>query len=1016
MIKRLLLLLCYIITGCDVNCIEPGSGVSSSSIEIKVPPKVKPTSYYWIDSDESISQDQTLKMTISGAINLCPKDSSNPQNVIVPAVFCSDGAVPEYSDDNDGTDSRVICRNHGGRFDSKGRYVDTGLSVNPGDILNFSLIPRKITIDDCRKLSPGVVIDGPNVYYSDKEGKKPVSSIDVCRSGGSYYVKNEENNISSQEEKFESLQGKEFDVLVGNGFTPYDNKVHLSTNSIHSFGHNFWEKGALLDLRNVKPDLNNNMCKKHGRIQKLDSVAEKFSAYDLNCFCGNMCYNQGPWASNSGISKDKNCISSVRYKFRSNNEECEKERKGICGNNSEACSDFYKKERPCDGRCSSRSCCFDLDDSFRITSWAELLVARIDQSKSEAWDVNARQCLPEGNGQCINYNRSISDFKKLSLQLNHNYVVGNVESNSHVMLGIADTGKNEYSNNIGGYHVKVQRTCPLADGKKLYMYIGNTPPTMLPGEDGTFPVCQGNNCSGVYEINRDNDPRSGKIYFGIDTKGVQDDQFIDISQEFISANEYTINIFRTKWNPIFSSFFTSIRNAILNVLYGTPTSSIPSNGDISSVINSSQGGTIRQIYNNYSTSKPFWNGVRALFVLYIMFSAVGYMLGLIQPSKFDLSIRILKMTFIVMIFSPNSWEFFSTHFFAIFIQGVNQLITDFSGYLEANNSFEFLDPTVGVLLASDTWLRFLSLFFAGPIGWLVFLMIMWGSFSFFACILEATLMYFMMIISTSLLLSLSPLFFTFILFQRTKQLFDGWIRLLLNFSIQPIILFAALAFLNQALLSVLYTITNFAACPRCIGEFKIYKNEEGGICLFEVLLPGGFSNELDFTERAKENERGNSLNFFGLPFSITAVLLYLIIANAMRGFAKISESIALSISGTLTNMMGSRGDAVGSASQALLSVIGLDEGTRSIINKVRNQSAISRRSVEFDNSQNSGTGVNPRYHGESFNKNSEPEENPKPENGGKGDDIKNQNDHVRDRSSASGESDSNTEQSDDEPD
>ncbi len=945
-------------TGCGINCIEPGSGVSSSSIKIEVPPKVKKgssASYYWINSGESISVDQTLKMTVSGAINLCPKDFSNPKNVIVPAVFCSDGAIPKYSDNNDVTDPDKICKGHGEEFSNRGRYVDTGVSVNPDDILKFSLIPRKITINDCKNPPPGVIIDGPNVYYRDKEGKESVSSIDVCRSGGSYYMKGDDGSIYEARDekgnsigpmKFESLQGREFDVLVGNGFTPYDNKVHLSTNAIDSFGHDFWKKGALLDLRNIKPDLNNNICKKYGRIQKLDSVAEKFSAYDLNCFCGNICYNQGPWASNSGISNDKNCISSVRYKFKGN---------GTCSLNTEN---------------------LDLNEFHFTTSWAELLIARIDRSKSEAWGISAKQCLPEGNEKCINYNRGLNDFRKLSLQLNHNYVVGNVDQNSALMLGIADTGENEYGNNIGGYYVKVQRTCPLADGKKLYMYIGNTHPTMLPGEDGTFPICKSDNknCSGVHEINKDNNPKAGKIYFGIDTRGVQDEQFIDVSQEFISANKYTINIFRTKWNPIFSNFFISIRDAILNVLYGASAST--GNRDISSAINSSQGGAIRQIYNNYSKSKPFWNGVRALFVLYIAFSAIGYVLGLIQLSKSDLSIRILKIAFIIMIFSSNSWEFFSTHFFALFTQGVDQLITAFSGYLEADNSFRFLDPTVGVLLAGDTWLRFLSLFFAGPIGWLVFLMIMWGSFSFFACILEAMLMYFMMIISTSFLLSLSPVFFTFILFQRTRQLFDGWIKLLLNFSIQPIILFAALAFLNQALLSILYTVTNFTACPKCIGEFKVF-DEEGSICLFEVLLPGGFSNDLSFTERIRENEKGNNLDFFGLPFSITAVLLYLIIANAMRGFARVAESIALSISGTLSNMIGHRGAAVDNASQALLSLVGLDRDTRQIINSVRNRPIISEGSARF---KGSNTNVSPRYQGENFNESSEPTENPRSEN------------------------------------
>ncbi len=914
MIKRLLLLFCCIMTGCNINCIEAGSGVSNSSIEIEVPAKIKnidksSPSSYWIDSGESISEKQTIKLTISGAISLCPKDSSNPKNVVVPAIFCKDGAIPEYSDDNDGTDPQKVCKNHGREFSSVGRYVDTGLNVNPGDILNFSLIPKKIVIEDCKKLPLGVVIDGPNVYYSDKEGKKSVSSTDVCKSGGSYYIKNEDGDISQQEIRFEPLQGREFDVLIGNGYTPYDNKAHHNR-----LGANLpWKAGALLDLRNIRPELKESYCN-----QPLDSTTKKFSSYDINCFCNKICYNdKAIWSLSMG--PDANCMSSIRYKFKNHS------------------------------KCSLKLEDFELDKEtgFR-TSWAELLVARISSSNSLDWNSTGKQCLPKmgQDKNCISYD---SPFEKISLQLNHNYIVAdNVSNNSYIVLGISDE-KDSYHDNAGGYHVKVQRTCPLADGKKLYMYIGNSPPNIFPGENGTFHLFKE---SGFYTINQDNDTKkSGKIYFGVDIRGVKDEQFTDINQEFANANKYTVHLFRTKWNPNFSQLFITIRNAILHVLYDASMDN--QTEDINRVINLSQGGAVRQIYNNYSTSKPFWNSVRALFVLYTMFSAIGYILGLIQLSKFDLAIRIAKMAFVVMIFSQNSWEIFSTHFFALFIQGVNQLIADFSGYLEADYSFAFLDATVGVLLAGDTWLRLLALFLAGPVGWLIFCLIIWGSISFFICILEAMLMYFMMIISTSFLLALSPLFLTFILFQRTKQLFDGWIKLLLNFSIQPIILFAALAFLNQVLLPVLHKITNFSACTKCVVEIKIGDGQEGeGICLFQTLLPVGFSNDLDFKERIREKEvreEDNNQGFFGLPFSLVTVLLYLIIANAMKGFSSIAESIALSISQTATNMMSRGVNAVGDASQALLSVVGLDNATRSLIKQVRKKSATDRTSVEFRN-------------------------------------------------------------------
>ena len=48
-------------------------------------------------------------------------------------------------------------------------------------------------------------------------------------------------------------------------------------------------------------------------------------------------------------------------------------------------------------------------------------------------------------------------------------------------------------------------------------------------------------------------------------------------------------------------------------------------------------------------------------------------------------------------------------------------------------------------------------------------------------------------IAIAILILISPLTITAILFQKTKNIFDGWLKQLLGFIIQPVILFAYLA-------------------------------------------------------------------------------------------------------------------------------------------------------------------------------------------------------------------------------
>ncbi|MDD9362445.1 MAG: hypothetical protein PV344_05935, partial [Anaplasma sp.] len=56
-----------------------------------------------------------------------------------------------------------------------------------------------------------------------------------------------------------------------------------------------------------------------------------------------------------------------------------------------------------------------------------------------------------------------------------------------------------------------------------------------------------------------------------------------------------------------------------------------------------KAGVVQQIYNNQVSTKPFWSAVRALLVLYLMFSVLGYIIGVIQVTKYDIFVRVAKI-------------------------------------------------------------------------------------------------------------------------------------------------------------------------------------------------------------------------------------------------------------------------------------------------------------------------------------------------------------------------------------
>ncbi|MGN7618506.1 MAG: hypothetical protein ACTJLM_00430 [Ehrlichia sp.] len=209
--------------------------------------------------------------------------------------------------------------------------------------------------------------------------------------------------------------------------------------------------------------------------------------------------------------------------------------------------------------------------------------------------------------------------------------------------------------------------------------------------------------------------------------------------------------------------------------------------------------------------------------------------------------------------------------------------------------------------------------------------------------------------------------------------------MLVNFSLQPIILFAALAFLNQVVVTTLHDVVGFTVCNQCLVGLDLPSSvtEEGAphdICLLPLLSPVGYSSDLSMTDAVREEQfRGGGL-FFGLPFGITSVLILLIAANAMRAFKGMSENIAHSISGSISGL----GASVHGAAQALASVVGLDQETQSIIqNAIKNRKStgksdvniVSRSSanpsnvgerVKEGNSDNTGSGLDAQsYDGKS---------------------------------------------------
>ncbi|WP_343289238.1 type IV secretion system protein [Wolbachia endosymbiont of Encarsia formosa] len=952
--KSLLLILCLVITGCTMDCVEPGlqSRNTSFSIDVPVCEAGEGVKIHWVDSGQVISKDEKIKFTLGGSVNLCPlKEGKNPKRVLVPAVFCANDLIPNYSNkltDNASLDEREICGDIGfgnNEFYSNRRYVDTEIKANPGDKLSFSLVPREITIDYDNPQGKGISFDD-NCYRTEKGDEKDRAKIRDMLNGGKFFCGESGKRTVVEFPSLSKEKMKKRRVLVGNGYTPYDNKVHFNKGYIKD--ESPWMNGALLDLRRTKIGLNELCNGKRCDFNELN----KYSSYELNCYYQNVCYNKE--GIGIGAEGKRNCVSSVRYDNYDKGNKCdmyshlkgiEDELKKIEENKG------YSKQIDINLMSNSK---LNFKEDREDISWAEALVAKIGDLDDQD-TAKGIQCFPnekgaEGDNVCSQINYKFEDY---SLRLNHDYTVNDsINYENSLMLAIADYGY--YGANRGGYHVEVTRSCEYINGEKLYVYLGDDLPKDLHGV-GTdnFKVVGVRTAKDEYKIldviegKHLQDGESKKIYFGIDVSNVEKDDITDKNGKYYEDNKYTVNLFlKRKINDFISS---TIRN-IFCIATGRECPSCDTTARekcsscteiVGKKCETGIVGSVEDLYKGYA--RGLLQGVRALLILYVIFTVVCYMLGTIQLSKFDFIIRIFKIAFIAFAFSDRSWEFFGATLSGLFVDGSIYLVDSFSGYIgEGGKKFAFLDLTAGVLFTGETWLKFLSLMLSGPFGFIAFLAILYATFVFLRCIISATFKYVISTVLVAFLLSLAPLFIVFILFQQTKTLFDNWIKTLAHVSLQPVILFSSLSLLNQLMYSVLYNLTNFSACYQCLISVNFLSYD---LCLMKSILPLGYSPGTSVDVAFSTGERAGG-HFAALPIDLIQAFIYLIIASAMEAFVSISETMAQALFSSGYGVAQSVSHISRSASQAMLSTVGLDDRTQNMIHNIKQGMSKDRSKIE----------------------------------------------------------------------
>lgn len=492
----------------------------------------------------------------------------------------------------------------------------------------------------------------------------------------------------------------------------------------------------------------------------------------------------------------------------------------------------------------------------------------------------------------------------------NNATIGDSFSPRHVRLGLKHYDEGVFVNwidNIGGFFVTIDwRGCSYFNGDRLQYAV-------LSKDDNNLYIT--NNIKWI-DIPRSSLKKDIKAQ-------IADDSLKDRAGEVVlRVKPLDITEFE-KFKPDCNKNDTICRNSILDSqnrynsynahgqYYILVKGNIPHDvlSQVSTIVKNlkvylfgehNKGGIVKDMFLALVTDNALIKTIRALLVLYMAFTGFSFMIGIAQLTQREAAIRLVKITIVLMLISDQSWIFFHDYLFVIFIEGMNSIIAHIAVPIYASPDIKarILEDTSNVFLVFDTpfkellnivtWYRVLALAMSGIVGFMLAAALGIAIFIFLLTLFKVIIIYMVSIFIIAILIMLSPIFISMVLFGYTKNIFDLWIKQLLSCVFQPIFIFTAMSLLLHLLMVMFHYSTNFTICKACFLGFQlpILTPDNGFICF----IPGFvtlFNAHMPFS---------NLESIFTTPITqFGAVLMFLIIAQAMYAFCSFVTGLAINI-------------------------------------------------------------------------------------------------------------------------
>ena len=309
---------------------------------------------------------------------------------------------------------------------------------------------------------------------------------------------------------------------------------------------------------------------------------------------------------------------------------------------------------------------------------------------------------------------------------------------------------------------------------------------------------------------------------------------------------------------------------------------------------------------------PFYRSILTLIVvLSFSFYGMGFLMGINEFKNSEIVKILLKVGFIYLFTSTASgWTWFDKFFVEFFKNAVDFITFSVAETFDSVNSGEYrakiiasdyydkailfksVDKVVDLIISAVVQKKILALFFSSIFGWIYFLILYYCLLTYVYAIANAMLLYITCQIVVSILFVLGPIFFVFLMFKVTKDMFDNWIKALIGFSLQQIFLIMTLSLFNTFVVAFLKLSLGYRICWANVLSINLLYTK---ISLLNFWIVAGTNSPEAGMEDVPEDSFGSDSN---MP-SLYLFLYLMTTVSLMKKFIELFTNLAVGLSGGL---------------------------------------------------------------------------------------------------------------------